>query len=381
MPRKNVRSPGDVADVHRQVQAQLVELGAGRGRSRAPPWPRTRTPACRAGPRTPAASPRAGRGPGTACGGRGRSRAKAKIPLSRAAKPIPSSSYRWGRISVSQWVVSLWPRSSTRSRSCGVVVDLAVVDDDHRAVLVGHRLRAARHVLDGQPPVAEVDAVAVVEALAVGAAVDDRVGHGPDAALRHRSRPCPLSRTSRPVRLDRAAAASSPPERATRSSRSSTAVTSIFSASRRCRAACQRGRGRGEYLLDRGQRHVVLVLGEVPDQAVAPLLVVGVAAAGGRDEHRRARRAPPPPTTSWPTRRPPAGRGRAGGGSSPPGPATASSARSAGSGPSEEMSTRPRRWSTSTRWRFCLAGQAQSPAGRGRPARTRTARSSTARPG
>ena len=85
----------------------------------------------------------------------------------------------------------------------------------------------------------------------------------------------------RPARSDRHR------EGRSRSSRPSTAVTSIFSSSSRCRAALPSSRGgRREHLLDRGHRHVVLVLGEVPHEPVAPLLVVGVAAAGGRDEHR-----------------------------------------------------------------------------------------------
>ena len=61
----------------------------------------------------------------------------------------------------------------------GVVVDLAVEDDDDGAVLVGHRLRAAGDVEDREPPVAEADAVADVEAVAVGAAVDDACRSSP----------------------------------------------------------------------------------------------------------------------------------------------------------------------------------------------------------
>jgi len=61
-----------------------------------------------------------------------------------------------------------------------VVVDLAVVHDDHGAVLVRHRLGPARHVLDRQPAVGEVNRLAAEEPLAVRPPVGDRVGHGPD---------------------------------------------------------------------------------------------------------------------------------------------------------------------------------------------------------
>jgi hypothetical protein len=54
-----------------------------------------------------------------------------------------------------------------------MVVDLAVEDDVARAVLVGHRLLAARAIDDRQPPVAERDVNRVVEAVAIGAAVRD----------------------------------------------------------------------------------------------------------------------------------------------------------------------------------------------------------------
>ncbi len=62
----------------------------------------------------------------------------------------------------------------------GVVVDLTVVDDNDRAVFVGHRLRTTRHVLDRKPAVAEADVLAAVEALAVRSPVSDGIGHRPD---------------------------------------------------------------------------------------------------------------------------------------------------------------------------------------------------------
>ena len=51
------------------------------------------------------------------------------------------------------------------------VVDLAVLDDADRAVLVGDRLVSGRGVDDGQPPHAERDAVGDVTAFFVGAAM------------------------------------------------------------------------------------------------------------------------------------------------------------------------------------------------------------------
>ena len=66
----------------------------------------------------------------------------------------------------------------------GEVVDLAVEDDPDRAVLVAERLIAGRQIDDAEPPVAEADAGADVEAVRVGAAMRDRRGH------RGEARPC-----------------------------------------------------------------------------------------------------------------------------------------------------------------------------------------------
>ena len=52
-----------------------------------------------------------------------------------------------------------------------VVVDLAVVDDDHTAVLVEERLLAGREIDDGQAPMAEADTRRDVQPALVGAAV------------------------------------------------------------------------------------------------------------------------------------------------------------------------------------------------------------------
>ena len=58
-----------------------------------------------------------------------------------------------------------------------VVVDLAVVDDDDRAVLVVERLLAGREVDDRQPAMAERDPRLEVQTVAVGSAMGDRLVH------------------------------------------------------------------------------------------------------------------------------------------------------------------------------------------------------------
>ena len=59
----------------------------------------------------------------------------------------------------------------------GVVVQLAVEHDDHLAVLAGQGLMAVLGVDDGQPAVPQGDLRAVVEALAIRAAVDEPSRH------------------------------------------------------------------------------------------------------------------------------------------------------------------------------------------------------------
>ena len=59
----------------------------------------------------------------------------------------------------------------------GVVVDLAVLDDDDAAVLVRDRLVAAGEVDDREAPRAERDLAVDVLAAAVGAAVDELGAH------------------------------------------------------------------------------------------------------------------------------------------------------------------------------------------------------------
>ena len=70
-----------------------------------------------------------------------------------------------------------------------VVVDLAVLDDDDRAVLVRDRLVAARQVDDREPAGGDADALVRVHALGVGAAMEER--------LRHRTQPVDVERRVR----------------------------------------------------------------------------------------------------------------------------------------------------------------------------------------
>ncbi len=65
----------------------------------------------------------------------------------------------------------------------GVVEDLAVIDDDEGAVLVGHGLAAAGEVDDAEAAVAEKSAGAVEKMRVVGAAVGDDAGHAGENGL------------------------------------------------------------------------------------------------------------------------------------------------------------------------------------------------------
>src|SRR5262249_54232934 len=70
----------------------------------------------------------------------------------------------------------------------GEVVELPVVHDPYRAVLVRHRLVARREVDDAEAPVPEYDAVVGVEALPVRSPRRARVGHPADElAIRPRA--------------------------------------------------------------------------------------------------------------------------------------------------------------------------------------------------
>ena len=69
-------------------------------------------------------------------------------------------------------------------RELPIVVDLAVVDDGDRAVLVVDRLLAAGDVDDGEPPHREADAGLEVKAVAIGPAMGDCVVHPLQARAR-----------------------------------------------------------------------------------------------------------------------------------------------------------------------------------------------------
>ena len=64
-----------------------------------------------------------------------------------------------------------WPRRAQLVAQVAEVVDLAVEDHDHRAVLVEHRLVAGVEVDDGKARVREADARRQVHALAVRTAM------------------------------------------------------------------------------------------------------------------------------------------------------------------------------------------------------------------
>ena len=82
----------------------------------------------------------------------------------------------------------------------GVVVDLAVLDDDDAAVLVRDRLVAAGEVDDREAPRAERDLAVDVLAGAVGAAVDELRRSSREAPRRRRARRRSRSRRSRTCR-------------------------------------------------------------------------------------------------------------------------------------------------------------------------------------
>ncbi len=91
--------------------------------------------------------------------------------------------------SVSLWVCRRCPLAISCWRRFAVVVDLAVEDDPHRAVLVGDGLVPAVQVDDRQPAVAQDRLAAGVQPLIVRTAMADRIGHLLDQAR--------LDRTSR----------------------------------------------------------------------------------------------------------------------------------------------------------------------------------------
>src|SRR5580658_8628286 len=62
------------------------------------------------------------------------------------------------------------------------IVDLAVVDDANRPVLIVDRLVAPSQVDDGEPAVAEPDPRRIVETVAIGATMAENVGHTTEQA-------------------------------------------------------------------------------------------------------------------------------------------------------------------------------------------------------
>ncbi len=159
-----------------------------------------------------------------------------------------------------------------------VVVDQPVEDDDDVAVLVGHRLPAAGRVEDREAPVAEADAVARVEAVAVGTAVGQRVGHRLDEGAVSEA-----ERAGDPAHQERGSGAEVRLEVVDHPLRDVDLVGQQPGPGR----PAELPRRIGEQLLDGRDRVVVPVLGEVPHEPVATFLVVGVAATGGRDHHGR----------------------------------------------------------------------------------------------
>ncbi len=101
--------------------------------------------------------------------------------------------------SVSQRLRKTWPSRSQRGAQFGVVVDLAVEDDDDRTVLVVHRLLAAADVDDREPPVAKPHARLGVEAVAIRAAMADRRRHPAQGRLVHGPRGIHVEQTRKPA--------------------------------------------------------------------------------------------------------------------------------------------------------------------------------------
>jgi hypothetical protein len=64
-----------------------------------------------------------------------------------------------------------------------VVINLAVVDDVERAVLVRHRLMSGCHVNDTQPTVAQAHALAYKQAAVIRPAMYEHVAHAYEHAL------------------------------------------------------------------------------------------------------------------------------------------------------------------------------------------------------
>src|SRR5262249_39030325 len=63
------------------------------------------------------------------------------------------------------------------------VVDLAVGDDDHGALLVPDGLGATAHIDDGEPPHSQAHSLVEIDAVVVGPPMPEAVGHGAEQAL------------------------------------------------------------------------------------------------------------------------------------------------------------------------------------------------------
>ena len=134
---------------------------------------------------------RSGRGPGSAAARCSSHRAKANWPRSCSNIASCGPPSRCGMSSVSQWVRKRWPFGLQLGPHLGVVEQLAVEDDGDGAVLVADRLPAVGQADDAQPAVGQRQAGLFEEAVLVGAAVDDGVGHAPGRRPRGTGRRCP----------------------------------------------------------------------------------------------------------------------------------------------------------------------------------------------
>ncbi len=81
---------------------------------------------------------------------------------------------------------SVCPLASSRRRSAGIVVDLAVEDRPDGAVLVRERLMAAGQVDDRQPAEPQRGTIVAVGPRVVGPAVDEPVRHRAERSVRER---------------------------------------------------------------------------------------------------------------------------------------------------------------------------------------------------
>ena len=120
------------------------------------------------------------------------------MPLRWSTSESPYSSYRWAMHSLSPSVAIRWPRRRKFGPELGEVVDLAVEDHSHRAILVVHRLLSPGHIDDREPSHSERGMRVLVIAGTIGPAMG-RARHTSGAPARHqagRRTRFPLCRTS-----------------------------------------------------------------------------------------------------------------------------------------------------------------------------------------